>query len=367
MVSKVIYIVLLLLKNNSSLKSNIIIRLFLITIENINFNIFNNDYSKILNSKSSSWIVIYMINFKKEQQVLDIEGIKLGGRVGEYPTVLIGSIFHKGDKKVKDEKKGVFDKKKAEELIFLQKELSDKTGNPCMLDVVGTSQVALQKYIQFITKFSTEPFLLNAISSNIRVNLLKFVQEIGLKERVIYTSINYTLKEKEIRGISKYNLDSAIIQTFNPRNPRISGMIDILKGKQKKEGLIDKSKRAGLKKLLLFTSVFEVPSIGVASRGIYRLKEEFGLPTGTAPVGIIGRWCIKNKTFKGTFKEASEIGGIALSLAMGADFIIYGTLEKAEYIFPATAILDAMIHRNSKINFKNIINSKEHPISKLDF
>ncbi len=124
-----------------------------------------------------------MSDLKKEQQVLDIGGIKLGGKVGEYPTVLIGSIFHKGDKKVIDERKGDFDKKKVEELIFLQKELSDKSGNPCMLDVVGTSEIALQKYIQFVIELSDDPFLLNAISADVRIKTLKFIEEIGLSDK----------------------------------------------------------------------------------------------------------------------------------------------------------------------------------------
>ncbi len=308
-----------------------------------------------------------MINFRKEQQVLDIDGIKLGGTVGENPTVLIGSIFHQGDKKVKDEKKGLFDKKKTEELIYMQKELSDQSGNPCMLDIAGTSELALQKYVQFVAEISTDPFLLNAVSSEIRINLMKFIREIGLNNRAIYTSINYTLTEEELNGILECNVESAIIQSFNPRNPRIAGLIDILKGKDKEEGLIEKAQRAGLKKLLLFTSVFEIPTIGVASRNIYRLKEEFGLPTGTAPVGVIGRWCIKNEIFKGNFKGACEAAGVSLALAMGTDFIIYGTLEKAEYIFPSTAIVDAMIRRNSKMNFKNKFDSEDHPLSKLYF
>jgi tetrahydromethanopterin S-methyltransferase subunit H len=308
-----------------------------------------------------------MININREQEVLDIGGIKLGGKIGEYPTVLIGSIFHKGDNKVKDERKGIFDKKEAERLIYLQKELSDKTGNPCMLDIVGISETALKNYIKFVTELSNDPFLLNAVSPDVRINLLKYLEEIGLIEKAIYTSINYTFTEKEYNGILKYNIESAIIQSLNPRNPRISGMISILKGKESDEGLINKAKSAGLKKILLFTSVFEVPSIGVASRGIYRLKEEFGLPTGTASIGVIGRWCINNDIFKGEIKRACETTGIALPLAMGADFIIYGTLEKAEYVFPATAIVDAMIRRNAKINFKTKFNSNDHPLHKLYF
>ncbi|MFX1259617.1 MAG: hypothetical protein ACFFAN_17320 [Promethearchaeota archaeon] len=308
-----------------------------------------------------------MINISRKQEVLEIGGIKLGGKIGEYPTVLIGSIFHNGDKKVKDEKKGIFDKKEAERLIYLQKELSDKTGNPCMLDIVGTSEIALKNYIKFVTNLSNDPFLLNAVSSDIRINLLKYLEEIGLIEKAIYTSINYTLTEKEYNGLLKYNIESAIIQSLNPRNPRISGIINILKGKEADEGLIYKAKGAGLKKILLFTSIFEVPTIGVASRGIYRLKEEFGLPTGTAPVGVISRWCIKNKNFQGNIKGACETTGITLSLALGADFIIYGTLEKAEYVFPATALVDAMIRRNAKINFKTKFESNDHPLYKLYF
>jgi tetrahydromethanopterin S-methyltransferase subunit H len=308
-----------------------------------------------------------MINFSKEQQVLNIEGIKLGGKVGQYPTVLIGSIFHKGDKKVINEQKGIFDKKKAEDLIYKQKELSDKSGNPCMLDIVGTSELALQKYIQFVAQISSEPLLLNAVSSELRIKLMKFINEIGLTSRVVYTTINYTLNKEELNGIKECNVDSAIIQSFNPRNPRISGMIDILEGKDMKEGLINKTYKLGIKKLLLFTSVLELPSIGVAARGIYQLKERFGFPTGTAPVGVIGKWCIKNTDFKGNYKSACEIVGITLALAMGADFIIYGALEKAEYIFPSTAIADAMISRNSKITFKNKFDLKDHPLSKLYF
>ena len=308
-----------------------------------------------------------MINFSKEQQVLHIGGIKLGGKVGQYPTVLIGSIFHKGDKKVKNEDKGLFDKKKAEDLIYKQKELSDKSGNPCMLDIVGTNELALQKYVQFVAKISNEPFLLNAVSSELRIKLMKYINEIGLNSRAIYTSINYTLNEEELKGISECSVDTAMIQSFNPRNPRISGMIDILEGEDTKEGLIYKTQKTGIKNLLLFTSVLELPSIGVAAGGIYQLKERFGFPTGTAPVGVIGKWCIKNTNFKGNYKSACETVGITLALAMGADFIIYGTLEKAEHIFPSTAIADAMISRNSKITFKNKFDLKDHPLSKLYF
>jgi len=308
-----------------------------------------------------------MLNFKKEQQTIDIGGIKIGGQIGKYPTVLIGSIFYEGDKIVSDENKGIFDRKKAEELIFLQKELSDKSGNPCMLDLVGTSEAAFRNYIDFVANLTSEPFLLNATSAELRIKLIKYIKEIGLTDRIIYNSINYTFLEEEINAIKKYNIKSALIQSLNPTNSRIIGMLELLKGKDDKEGLVEKSLRAGLKNLLLFTNIFEIPTIGLASRGIYRLKEEFGLPTGTAPVGVIGKWCIKNNVFKGNFKGACESAGVALAQATGADYIIYGALKKAEHIFPAAAIIDAMISLNSRITFGLRTIDKNHPINKLYF
>lgn len=34
-----------------------------------------------------------MFLFDKEQEVYDIGGVKFGGQPGDYPTVMIGSIF----------------------------------------------------------------------------------------------------------------------------------------------------------------------------------------------------------------------------------------------------------------------------------
>jgi len=292
-----------------------------------------------------------MFEFKKEQQTAIIDGIKIGGHSGENPTVLIGSIFHKGDKIVLDRKLGIFDKKEAESLIFKQKELSDKAGNPCLLDIAGIYEKACKKYIDFIANITDDPFLLNAPSAELRMKLINYTKEIGLNDKIIYTSLNYKCIEEEINTIKKCKIESALLQAFNPHDPRISGMIKLLRGSLKHEGLIEKANRADLKNLLLFTNVLDLPSIGVASSGIYEIKQRFGLPTGTAPVGVISKWCVNTNEFEGNFKSACETTGVALAQAMGADYIIYGALKKAEHIFPAAKIIDEMIAYNSRITF----------------
>jgi tetrahydromethanopterin S-methyltransferase subunit H len=54
-----------------------------------------------------------MFKFQKEQKAFDIAGTKIGGQPGEYPIVLVGSIFYDRHKIVTDANKGEFDKKQA--------------------------------------------------------------------------------------------------------------------------------------------------------------------------------------------------------------------------------------------------------------
>jgi len=52
-----------------------------------------------------------MFKFEREQKVFQIGNVTVGGQPGEYPTVMMGSIFYSKDKLVKDPVKGEFDRK----------------------------------------------------------------------------------------------------------------------------------------------------------------------------------------------------------------------------------------------------------------
>jgi len=95
-----------------------------------------------------------MFKFKAEQKIFEVYGVKVGGEPGQLPTVMIGSIFYHGDKLVKDEKKGIFDKDRAEELLKKEEELAHQTGNPRMVDIVAASTTAMET-IQTLPSLST--------------------------------------------------------------------------------------------------------------------------------------------------------------------------------------------------------------------
>ena len=85
-------------------------------------------------------------------------------------------------------------------------------------------------------------------------------------------------------------MKSAIIQAFNPRDISPKGMCSILEGVGEEEGLLRTALSSGIQKFLLLVPVLEIPGIGSGALGIRLLKSRFGLPTGVAPVGVLGRW-----------------------------------------------------------------------------
>ena len=86
-----------------------------------------------------------MFEFEAEQRIFRLGDVEIGGRPGEFPVVLIGSIFHEGHGIVEDRSVGRFDEVKARKLILRQEKASRKTGIPCMLDVVGETPEAMER------------------------------------------------------------------------------------------------------------------------------------------------------------------------------------------------------------------------------
>ena len=276
-----------------------------------------------------------MWKFKNKQKTLKISNIKIGGVPGQTPTVLIGSIFYHGDKKVIDEFEGKFDKTKAEEEINRQQEFSDITGNPCVLDVVGSSGKALIKYIDFISEISEQPFLVDGILPNVRIEGLKHIKEVGLSDRVIYNTIAPTYKQNEVDAIKESNVKNVIILAQNMRDFGTKGRVTV------SQELISKLTGEGIENILIDCCVMDIPSLGFACKALYELKDEFGFPAGCGAHNAIGTWRgLKTKMGKQAKKPSMATAAI-LPIALGADFILYGPVKEADYIFPAVSLVDA--------------------------
>jgi tetrahydromethanopterin S-methyltransferase subunit H len=105
-----------------------------------------------------------MFRFSKEQKIFDVGGVRVGGQPGELPTVMIGTIFYHKHKILRDEKTGDFDRGKAEELLLKEAEMSEKTGNPRIVDVCCSWPQAFEKLIDFVAKTVDGPFSIDGAS-----------------------------------------------------------------------------------------------------------------------------------------------------------------------------------------------------------
>lgn len=305
-----------------------------------------------------------MLKFSAEQHVYDINGVKVGGQPGQYPTVLIGSIFYRGHKIVKDGMKGIFDEDAAKALLDQEAELSAETGNPCIIDVLGESVEALTRYVEFVMKNSKAPFLLDSISPAVRVGALKQLgNDPEVRKRLIYNSIEEHYSEEELEAIKASGIKTAVILAFSNKALKPKARIKLLTGGDEKEGLISAAKRAGIEQFLIDPGVLDVPSASWTSEAINVVKEEFGYPGGCAPSNAVYLW--KKMRSKGTpFFEVAGAAVFTYPVTQGADFVLYGPMVNAPWVYRAMATTDAMMAYNNKLSGTKL-GTTDHPLLKL--
>ena len=307
-----------------------------------------------------------MFKFEREQKIFDVAGVKVGGQPGELPTVLIGSIFYPGQDIVLNENKGLFDKGKGEALIKKLESLSDLTTNPFMLDISGVTEEAFFSYIDFVADITVAPFLINAFSSTLRISAARHAVEIGLADRVIYNSIQKDAKDEELEAIRNLGIKAATILAYNPHdesvNASASGRLDILKE------ILPLSEKAGIEKAFLDTAMpaFGI-GIGAATKATYLVKEEYGDrgAVGTGPGNVTDTCGWVKANFPKEIRRACDASQNAIMPILGADWIMFGPVESADYIFPAVAVIDTYIITATAELGINPALEGVHPIFKL--
>ena len=90
-----------------------------------------------------------MFVFKKEQIAYDFGNVRIGGNPGEYPTVLIGGLFFKGQPIVLNTKEGVFDPILTKKWINVSTSMVEKTGHPLVIQAYGRTANAMEKHLSY--------------------------------------------------------------------------------------------------------------------------------------------------------------------------------------------------------------------------
>lgn len=295
--------------------------------------------------------------FKAKQKIFEIGKIQIGGVPGERPVVLIGTLFHLGQKIVTDAKKGEFDKAKAEELINMQDEFSDKTGNPCMIDLVASGPDAVSKELEFVMNVTDAPILIDPVGAETKKAAMNYIEEKNLTANVVYNSIIVDTKQEELDLIKKAGITSAILLAYSSRVFTTQGRIDAV------NSLLSSVEKIGIKKPLIDTCIMDIPSLGMGCYALFELKDEFGIPIGGGTDNAVSTWRgLKTKMGKQA-RESSIATAAAAAVMVGADFILYGPIKVAPYVFPSVAMIDAAF--GQLVMEKGKMINKGHPLFKI--
>ena len=298
-----------------------------------------------------------MFSFTKEQQIIDISGIKIGGQPGMYPTVLIGGLFFKGEPNFTE----------AERQLKNMYSLSSKTGNPCIPDLFIRKEENLENIINFIEKTIPKnyPFSIDIIEPSIKIQALEMLHNKKLLSRTIYNSIHVGIKDEEQETLTKYTPEMTILVAFNPKDKSPDGKIEVLANGANltKSGLLDLAKDIGIKKILVDTaSMAPGDNSGASIAAIPVIKEEYGLPTGCAIHNVVekSKWLDDFKSARTPVDASSNIN-IPL---FGGDFAIFGPIKNADIVFPIIAWQDILISEYTE-NYFGIKPVDSHPRRKL--
>ncbi|MCL7415082.1 MAG: tetrahydromethanopterin S-methyltransferase subunit H [ANME-2 cluster archaeon] len=311
-----------------------------------------------------------MFRYDKEQEVFNFGGVKMGGQPGEYPTVLISTMFYGKHKIVSDEDKGIFDKDKAEELWKTQEEMGDQTGIPYINQIVGETPEAIKKFIDwFIEVDDATAFLIDSSAGDVRAAAAAYCTEIGVADRAIHNSINASVNEEEITAVRESDLDAAIVLAFNATDPTVKGKMDILEvgGTGQAKGMLDVAKDCGITRPIIDVAAMPPGAgSGATIRSIMAVKGHLGLPTGGGFHNMASAWDWLKK-FKKEHKEAympTDIGTNLVAQIVGADCLLYGPIENVRSVFPAVALVDIMLAETAhELGIDTL--DPNHPINKL--
>lgn len=275
-----------------------------------------------------------MFKYEVQQKRFKIGKIEIGGIPGKDPTVLVGSIFFRGDKAVEDSYKSVINRNMAENAIKQQEIYSDKTGNPCAIDVVISAESNVIKYLDFVREITDIPIFIDGITSEVKIMALNYVKEVGIKN-IVYNSISLHSTIKEFDAIKDSGIESALLLAMNMMNFTSEGRVNTIKELQ------EKSQKYGITKPLADTCILDVPSLGLGCKALYNIKQKLGIPVGNGAHNAVSTW----RGLKLKMGKQAKIPCLAsanvLNVALGADFMLYGPIYHSEYIFPSVAMIDA--------------------------
>ncbi|MGA9098962.1 MAG: tetrahydromethanopterin S-methyltransferase subunit H, partial [Methanotrichaceae archaeon] len=128
-------------------------------------------------------------------------------------------------------------------------------------------------------------------------------------------------------------------------------------------GLLSLAKDLGMMNLLIDPGVVPLGSgAGSALRFSVVAKAKLGLPVGSGIHNAVSAWkWLKSKSIME--RKCCDAAAAAMQLLAAGDFLLYGPIENADFIFPVAAMADILIAE--AVHDLEIWPVPEHPLNML--
>jgi tetrahydromethanopterin S-methyltransferase subunit H len=302
-----------------------------------------------------------LFQFETEQKTFDIGGIKFGGQPGTHPTVLIGSMFHKGDKLVQDRKSGVFDKHGARAYLKKLSEISAATSIPAAIDVVANSAGEFDAYLDFLAQEISLPLCIDAWRPDLRVEAARAAERCGILDRLIYNSLNpWNPKlQQEVEEIAEIGVKHVVVGVFDDTDKFPSGRIKSL------EFLLPTIEKGRFSSILIDTTVMNVAAMAFSLAAGFEIKKRVGLPVGCAPANGTYMWKQIRQAHPREVFAGADAAAHGIAALFWNDFLFYGPMTGTERIFAAAAVGDSVKTLYAFSESRTLSAAKSHPLRQL--
>jgi tetrahydromethanopterin S-methyltransferase subunit H len=304
------------------------------------------------------------LQYDTDQKVCQVGGVKFGGQPGQYPTVVVPSLFQKGDRVFEgDKRKEGFNQDRARELLQSTQKLSEQSGVPAMVDIVANTGKEFEVYVDFVANNCDLPFCIDAWVMKPKLQGAAFCADQGLLDRMFYNSLTVWEQEleTEIKEIAGLGVKHVLLVAFDQDDQMPGGRIT---GTQK---LLDAIEKAGadFESIFVDTSVMNGPATAFCSVANEMIKQKWGYPVGSAPSNGSYMWKAARDLwgFKGWAGADAALEG--LSAGFSHDMIFTGPMAGSERVIPAVAMADAFLATMAFAETKKLPEVDTHPLYKL--
>ncbi len=279
-----------------------------------------------------------MFGYVTEQKVCQIGGLKVGGQPGENPPLLIGSMFQKGDRLVENRKERKFNREASRERIHEMERLSQETGVPGMVAMVATVPDEAKEYIDFFINVTEMPLAIDIWTQETRLAAARYIAELGLQDRLLYNSITPWDKdiEAQVAELKELGIKHVVLQVFDVDDKRPSGRLKSLRS------MLPLAQKGEFQSILIDTAVMNLPATTFSMMANRLIKQEFGLPVGSAPCNGTYMWK-KSLEMWGRNGFAAIDASMHAIAALASDFIFYGPMSGTSRVFPAVAAATSLL------------------------